>query len=286
VEVVGDRTLLDRLRVGDVQDTNNSFTGYVLNDSGEWSPPKDEADFTWRTLTARDQGPNTGYVVFSNPIYTMTSGLMVRARLRLSGPQVELIASLNGNVVGRAVATTTQTWEWVDLKLLIDDSFPTGQTSASGSLELGRRRTSRWGEAGAVMITKVAMEDLDGHDTVLVASGDSVVFVLGYSTESETHVSVLPSLTLTRADGIQICHFFGEVRQVKGNSSSYFCRVLVEDLLLADGEYLLSASLFDKVVSAETRYDLLARSYAFKVTGNNTLQAGSAAMIRHQWIDE
>jgi hypothetical protein len=55
-------------------------------------------------------------------------------------------------------------------------------------------------------------------------------------------------------------------------------------VLFGDGEYRLSSSIFERIVSEESRYDLIVHGCEFKVTGNDPLQA--AFVVRHpgsQW---
>ncbi len=59
--------------------------------------------------------------------------------------------------------------------------------------------------------------------------------------------------------------------------------ISIDSLVLADGEYLLSASVFRDLVSVDTREDLVARAYAFMVTGTDDRQTGAVVLVPYTW---
>ncbi len=59
--------------------------------------------------------------------------------------------------------------------------------------------------------------------------------------------------------------------------------VTLDPLLLGDGQYVFSVSLFEGTVQQETRYDLVARAYEFRVVGNPPLVAGSLFQHPARW---
>ena len=96
----------------------------------------------------------------------------------------------------------------------------------------------------------------------------------------------VPSVTLQRLDGVLISNFIGHaVPLTLSRGERRTASMTIPKLLLGDGEYRLSSSIFEKTVSESSRYDLIVHGCEFKIIGNDPTVSGF--VVQHpasEWV--
>jgi hypothetical protein len=77
-----------------------------------------------------------------------------------------------------------------------------------------------------------------------------------------------PTVTLYRLDGVFISNFIGPTfsLDVQNGERKEF-QAVISPLNLGAGHYVFSAAIYEKTITVQTRYDLIARMYEFQVVG-------------------
>ena len=96
--------------------------------------------------------------------------------------------------------------------------------------------------------------------------------------------NLIVGATLARLDGVPVSNLVSPLLSLDLAAGEHrWVIVTLDELLVGDGQYVFSVSLFEGSVEEETRYDLVARAYEFRVVGNPPLVAGSVFRHPARW---
>lgn len=297
-----DGELAERLFVGDAQDADSRHSAHVvLGDGNEWSAPKQSDRIAYRRIrvaAAREQDttvPATGHVVFDleGLVEPQDCSLSIRYR---AGAQTETACTIYRDTRVELTTTLPATGsEWKTLALSLGTVGPPKTEAVKATIVCGDERSSkdegesgreeriirRWPGTGNLTIVGVSLLGDDGKAQAVFSPGARMTLrMVVKGRESGMH-EVLPVVSLHRIDGLYVSnHPTAEPLQVAFEADRP--RVFELDfgqLNLGDDYYVLSAAIFKTTIAAEERYDLIDRSFEFKVVGNPA--AHRNAVFRH-----
>jgi len=163
------------------------------------------------------------------------------------------------------------------------ESARSGDASSAGEEERDpmARYRSRWGSREAE-ITDVSLLDGDGHERLLLTTGEPMVVVMGYRARQRVERPMF-GLAIHRSDGLQISGpnniLAGfDIPCIEGEGE---VRYTVDVLPLLEGTYYLSASLYD--ASGVHAYDHHALMYEFRVRQGGIAERYGAVYLPARW---
>lgn len=286
----------DELRVGDVQDSNTSFSAYVIADKDSWSEPRSGSDGFYRSLTivkGRSIVAASGSVVFYSYGFFGDPGYSLRVRYRCLAPDgLSLTATKNDVIVYSQTPLPTGSPEWVevDLPLLWASEPPQvsdeklADSNKAADEQKAHRPKLHWPSEGSLTIQKAFLTGAAGREQSVFSAGSPVTLRMTILAHRDGSCTFIPAATLFRLDGILISNLVGHplpLAFVQGETQEF--RLDIPALNLGDGEYVFSLSIFDGIVSGESRFDLVDRAYQFKVIGNDPLVASSVFQLPGAW---
>ena len=296
IQLQKDGQVEDELRVGDVQDSNTSFSAYVIAAQGSWSEPRYREDGFYRSLTSGSNRSTTasGSVVFYSYGFFDEPGYSLRVHYRCPAADgLSLTVSKNGVTLydQTPLPTGSPDWTEVDLRLLwVSEPPPLLAEDLAESAELVEeekidRPIFHWPSEGSLTIEKAFLTGAADREQSVFSAGSPIslrMTILGHRNGSFDFV---PAATLFRLDGILISNFIGQpisLDLVQGQVREF--RLDLPALNLGDGEYVFSLSIFNGIVSSESRFDLIDRAYQFKITGNDPLVAEAVCQMQGSWV--
>ena len=277
------------LCVGHVQDANPGFASAVSLATSEWSSPQCEAGKWFRSVTLRPGGSNArGEMAFY--LYTLFAEVEYRyqIRYRCVGPvRVTLTISQNGVRVGEpAVLQKSASWTEASIPLVRDrggDSrTATGVAGdpGSGTVVPSATTVRRWPSEGSVRVDQAVLVGTDGQERAVFEAGSQLMLRIQVHARRSGHFKLIVGATLARLDGVPVSNLVSPPFSVDlAAGEQRWVSVTLDELLLGDGQYVFSVSVFEDTVQEESRYDLVARAYEFRVIGNPPVIAWS--IFRH-----
>jgi len=190
---------------------------------------------------------------------------------REPGADLSLAVSRNGSPLTSA-ALDGQTGIWVTQKLVLDvgaREFPIA--------ERARLPMQRFRGEGSFAIDSVKLVDKDGLERSRFDVGDAMTVVVSVEARKTGVFSVIPAITLYRADGLLVSNHVDQERAVSGAVGDRLeFRLTFAELNLGDGTYDISVGLFRDLVfgGASNAYDLIGFSFEFEVRGNGPFRNG------------
>ena len=124
------------------------------------------------------------------------------------------------------------------------------------------------------MIDKAWLLGADGRDQTVFWAGGPLALRVRVKACRRGWFNLLPTATLFRLDGVLISNFIAPsfpLTLEEGEPSEF--QLDLSPINLGDGYFTFSLAIFEGVVDAECRYDLVDRSYEFRVVGNPALLA-------------
>lgn len=144
----------------------------------------------------------------------------------------------------------------------------------------------RWPSEGSITIEKVSTLGEDGKERAVFSAGSQMTICVSLLAHRDGEFDFVPAVTLQRLDGVLVSNFIGHaIPLTLARGERQTARVTIPRILFGDGEYRLSGSIFSKIVSDASRYDLVVHGCEFKVTGNNSLVSGF--VVQHpvsEWV--
>ena len=301
VQLLRDGQIEDEVRVGDVQDSTTAFSAFVVTDNSQWSAPTciDGEHFRSLYVSGYDNSLATGHGVFYAYGLATDSAYDLRVRYR-HGPSSRLAVTIvkNGEVLHGQQELPDSPGQWNECELPLS----TGETAAgvshrpsttvASALEAPSAAAKRavpmvrWPSEGSITIEKVSTHGGDGREQTVVHAGSQMTICISMLAHRDGQFNLVPSVTLQRLDGVLISNFIGRaVPLTLARGQRKTASMMIPAVLLGDGEYRLSSSIFDKVVDESSRYDLVVHGCEFKITGNDPLV--SAFVVRHpacEWV--
>ena len=282
----------ETLRVGDVQDANPGFASAVSLATSEWSSPQCEAGTWFRSVTlAPGQSNARGEVAFYS--YALFPGIDYRYQIRYRCVgSVRLAATItrNGVRVGGPIGLPSVA-AWTEGVLPLTRALAADPPTSSGGVQDpgGGLRTAvpsasspvrRWPGEGSVQVEQAVLAGTDGQERAVFEGGSPLVLRVQVHARRSGRFNLIVGATLARLDGIPVSNLVSPTLGLELVAGDHrWVSVTLDELLLGDGDYVFSVSLFEGAVQGESRYDLVARAYEFRVVGNPPLTASS--IFRH-----
>ncbi len=276
--------VVEQLDVGDAQDTNRSHPAWVVLDATMWSEPRQSGERFHRSLKrSPDDNAAVGRIVFY--AYSLFDNLKYdlewECRADSTG-ELDVIVVRNGETLAQATHEVAD-GGWTSLRQLIRDpnmtDSPTdrGHPATASGLPASRHDGAvgapiRWPGLGSVQIQDVTLLDESGNERPVFESGERLVLILTMVARSSGTYRVIPAITIHRLDGIPVSnHIYDNDHEfvLEAGQQRVF-HLDFDRLLLAEGHYFISAALFREEISESERYDVIDRSYEFKVTGDDS----------------
>jgi lipopolysaccharide transport system ATP-binding protein len=294
----------DTIRVGDVQDTNRSQTSVVsLNDS-QWSNSEQEGDSYYRSiLIPQGQARASGAIVFYSYALYDNAEYAFKIRYRCFDSLSKLSLNVRRNKVTFCdhleIPIGTPHWaEWTSAGFRLDEkkaesvetdpaSHASGASPHPSSVKQVHGTISHWPGEGSILIDHVQIGSFDVIEKVIFAPGESLrITITGRATETGNY-DVIPNVVLYTRDGIRVtCHIGTSLHLEwrRGEKKEFI--LSLPGLNLGDGDYVVSVALYKTLdpTGLVESYDLVDRSYAFRVIGNKPYKGifehPSAWMVR------
>ena len=275
---------LDELHIGDAQDTSESHTSWVSLDGGAWSTPSQIEGSLCRSLAPHDAeaAPGTARFQVFSFFEDLAYDLEVSCHAATAG---ELVVEVERGQTHLGTETLSVVkGSWASHRVSITSGTDAVQNDGRARPGVSTTSVVRWPGLGAVTIRDVSVVDIEQRERAIVDSGDSIAIRLTVEAQESGIHPILPALTLYRIDGILVSNHLCPERyevELRAGERKVF-ELGFDSVLLADGHYLISAALFRNEAEGSERYDLMDRSYEFKVTGRDDT---SGAIFEHpgQW---
>jgi lipopolysaccharide transport system ATP-binding protein len=281
----------DTISVGDVQDTNWSQTSVVSLSDSDWSDSEQEGDCYYRSILIPQNQPQArgtvvfySYALYENAVYTFK----IRYRCCNSLSKLSLNVSRN-NVTfcdHLELPTDDSNWrEWISAGFLLDhktgehleDTRELPRSNGEQTRQLATKQQahgaiSHWPGEGSIVIENVQIGSSDILDRVIFAPGDLLRITITAKATETGGYEVIPNVVFYTRDGIRVsCHIGNSthLEWLRGQKKEFV--LSLPDLNLGDGEYVISVALYKTLdpTGLVEKYDLIDRSYAFKVIGND-----------------
>lgn len=282
----------ETLNVGDVQDINPGYTSMVSMTVSDWSDPKAEAGCWFRSLRLQLGGPVArGELMFY--LYALIPEIKYSCRIRyrcVGSARAKVTISHNGERLGIPTNLPADSPAWQDALIPVVLRRPslTGREMATAETALGVSRPTaavgkpirRWPGEGSIRIERAALLGADGQERGVFEAGSTLTVRMELRARRTGHFNLVVGATLLRLDDVFVCNLVSEPTLL--HLSVDECRSIsatLEPLVLCDGQYVFSLSVFEGAVLTETRYDLISRGYEFRVIGNPPVLLG--AVFRH-----
>ena len=259
VQLLRDGQIEDEVRIGDVQDSTAAFSAFVVTDNSHWSAPTCADGEHFRSLhIARDaDSVATGHGVFYAYGLATDSAYDVRVRYRHSpSSRIALTIVKNGEVLHAQRQLPDSPARWNECELPLSNGRNVGQVTRRSSVTLGpapevpsaaakRVPMVRWPSEGSITIEKVSTHGEDGREQTVVPAGSQMTICISILAHRDGQFNLVPSVTLQRLDGVLISNFIGQpIPMTLSRGERKTASVTISRLLLGDGEYRLSSSIF------------------------------------------
>jgi lipopolysaccharide transport system ATP-binding protein len=284
----------ETLRVGDVQDVNPGSASTVSLATSEWSSPRYEARHWFRSVSvAPGRASARGEMVFYS--YALLPEIDYRYRLCyrcLGQARVTLTMTRNGVRLGEPISLPEGA-AWTESSIPLargpGSVLETATGIAKGSGEPSEAPPSaspvrRWPGEGSVRTEQAVLVGADGQERAVFEGGSPLVLRVELRARRSGHFNLIVGATLARLDGVPVSNLVSPLLSIHLSAGEHrWVSVTLDQVLLGDGQYVFSVSLFEGTVQEETRYDLVARAYEFRVVGNPPLVAGSVFRHPARW---
>lgn len=127
-----------------------------------------------------------------------------------------------------------------------------------------------WPSESSLTIEKVTLRGANGEEQFVFRVGSPMTLSMKVMAHRLGHFNLVLAAVLYRLDGILISKFIGEpVPLDMGNGEMREFRLEIPSLNLGDGNFVFAVAIYERLVSGESRYDLIDRCYEFKIIGND-----------------
>jgi lipopolysaccharide transport system ATP-binding protein len=294
VSLLANEQLEESLRVGDAQDANPGFASMVSLATSEWSSPQCEAGRWFRSVTLGVGRSNArGELAFY--LYTLLPEIdyCYQIRYRCLGPaRVTLAVTRNGRHAGEPISLPNAA-VWTETSIPLTRAVALGSDTATGIAKdpggqlkavSSASPVRRWPSEGSVRVEQVVLVGTDGQERAVFEGGSALVVRVELDARRSGCFNLVVGATLARLDGVPVSNLVSPPFSLQLAAGEHrWASVTLDQLLLGDGQYVFSVSLFEGTVQKETRYDLVARAYEFRVVGNPPLVAGSVFRHPARW---
>lgn len=290
IQLLKNGQIEDELRVGDAQDTNTSFSACLLSQGSQWSKVQHDHTGYSRSLMVRTSpaAAQVGYAVFYSYGLFGNENYALRIRYRCpTSARVSLTITKNSEIIHELVTLPDSNSQWLetDLPLEIgepaqadegqkpqvehDDKVRELQPELSSPAPEKTRPVIHWPSEGSLTIKGVTLLGTKGTEQSVFKVGSPMTISMKIMAHRDGHFEISPCAVFYRLDGILVSKFIGNpvpLDMAKDEAREF--RLEIPTLNLGDGNYIFAFAIYEKLVSDESRYDLIDRCYEFKVVGN------------------
>jgi len=265
IALVRDGRIDDRLAVGDAQDADQTQSASVVVESG-WSDPMEEDGGAYMRRLGDTRASQSGAAIFRLWFLYPDSDYAVSVTYRSpQGPSAIAVGQLGAPAVAAELPRATD-WETVTVALggpAREHAGPAGN---------GGHRLSHWPADGSLRIARAQILDEQGRPAAVFQRGSSLTLSVALVAARTGTFHFQPVAVIYRLDGINVSTQLGQWFEAEFEEGrEYEASVVLRDLNLGNGDYLVSVALyesFDPTLSrAPTVYDWIDRSLQFRVTG-------------------
>ncbi len=302
IKLFKDDKIEDILQVGDAQDSNVTHTAFVELQGSSWSAAlRTEEGYCRRLEVQPGADKEVVAYAFFHSYCRFEGDYEIVIRYRSTGlSTLSLTVSRNGVVIRDKVSIpATEESAWSEWKLPLaglhfDEQIGQDQKRAEGditsttlAIRSGKeeKEVIRWPSEGSLIMEKVMITGKDGGEQAVFSVGELLTLRIAFRAQRSGHFNLLPTATLYRRDGVFISNFVGPVFPMDLDfAERRDVQLRLNPLNLGNGYFVFSAALFEKTVTKESRYDLIARGYEFQVVGNGPLFSESVFQHPGEWI--
>lgn len=267
VTLLRDGVREDSVRVGDAQDANISDSAHIVGEDRSWSAPRADGDVLHRRLAGSRAHP--GLVVFNLWLFYDGSEYGVEVAYRSPAP---FAVSVKRGDEALTTVDLPARQEWGTERVRVPPAVKGGE-----SAERAPRDLSRWPGEGSLLIENVRLIGAEGQERAVFEPGERLAAVIEVVARRGGSYPVIPAAVLYRDDGILVSNHPGDqVEMTVEEGEQMTFELVLDPLNLGDGEYVVSVGLFRTLsaVDASESYDLVDRSFGFRVTGNPPFRNG------------
>jgi lipopolysaccharide transport system ATP-binding protein len=270
----------DQVVVGGPQDSDTAHSAaLVLDDGGEWSPPRGGREESFRTLTIRDDGTASATARFELddlPLLGRNALEIVYRGGESDGLDVEVVS--NGDVVATQRLSRAGT-PWESARIPLPESGNARAELAPTQGVAGASLPRRWPGEGSIVIESVELLDESGRERAVFDVGTPLVLRVVFRAQREGRFEVVPTAVLYRLDGILVARFIGErVTLDLAEGPEHEAKLELSSLNLGDDDYVFNVALYKRLdindIEPSEWYDLLDQSFRFRVVGTPPLLRG------------
>ena len=297
IDLLSNETIEDSLEIGEAQDSSASQSASVVLAGSQWSNSiKDGKGEKYRSLSispedqlASGSAVFRSYMLFENVAYS----LQVRYRCPDGNSRLALTVARNDKVLVERKTLPVGQAEWETWRYQLpqlkpqlapktagDDTKPTKKQRSSANV-------SRWPSEGSLTIEDVSLLGADGLEQHVFRPEMLMSVSIRVRANKNGAFDVRPVLALFRLDGILISKLQAPTvttleLDVGQEHTFYFD---FEPLNLGKGDYIFSVALYQNNIVSEECYDLLDRTYEFKVIAQNSELIRQGTIFHHpgQW---
>ncbi len=265
-----------RVQVGGAQDGDSSHAAFVSLGDGDWSPPRSHDERTWRSLIGTSPHGGSGDIVFNLYYFFHDEDYAIDITYRIcGGGALSLQVFMDGVEHGRFDLAETNE-EWQAETVLLKTSAKCVSESVAAP-ETSNINVSRWPGEGSLMICKAILSSSDGAERAVFEVGRPLTLSVSIVAKAQGTYEVIPAATLYRIDGVLVTNLPGpSVTLSFVKDETKILSLKLGSLNLGNGNYVFSIAIFRKLSEVEPSevYDLLDRSYEFRVVGNQPFHNG------------
>lgn len=284
VVISGAGTPEESLAIGGVQDESPLYPFHLVADSGSWRDPElVEGVACRRLLRPSGSPPARGEIAL--PSHVGDSSGSVRIRIEYLGGAGEggkIAVEAGGRELTPPVALDAYSETWTTAEFVLEGS----PAVTSAQVPEGGTRTFRWASPlnESIRIESVVLRGPGSKEQAVFSPGSTITIEVTVLFLRALEAELKPSVAVYRPDGILVARFVGNGMPATGGERTKVGLLLeISPVLFGDGEYVLSVALFDRIISEETRFDLIDRSIHFSVFGNPPEHAQTVAALPGRW---
>ena len=265
VDLYEGAVLYDSLKVGDTQDSDAFQTMYVPLPSSSWSNPIKEGSRVFRRLGQGHSmvGEAACHLYLGVSTERFACEILYRAA---EASQVQFLR--NEEII--FAETLPVSSEWVTRRVDLGVLSKSLVAEQGGLAAKSQPKLRRWPSEGSLLIEEVHLLDAEGSPRALFQVGRPMKVQIVLQAQKSGHFTIRPAITIRRADGVHITNLISEeLFSANLSVDQRFCFEFdFGSLNLGNGSYIISLSVFKDQIVEEQRYDLVAHSHEFEVTGN------------------
>ncbi len=265
--------------VGHAQDADPGQDAHIDLESSQWSTPLLDDQAHFRRLEAGSAAAS-GEGVFHLWFYYPQKEYAARVRYRSDGAEASVQVFRNGEAYGQLTLPSTD-GEWSEKRLVIEGHPAAGRRSTTRAAaddetdDMPGLSISHWNGLGKLHIDELRLEGPEGPATVLPVGADASIAFSFHAAETGVF-DVIPVAVVFREDGIPVTRHIGEPYSLSLEEGDVAeARLDLTPLPLGNGIFIVSVGLYKTLDPYDAEiaeyYDIVDRSFEFRVTGNPPL---------------